>query len=402
MRISRRSSASPTLLFLSIFGLALLISGVSAQNLPALTGSPATNNAQPPATGEAAPTTTDDSKATTTDAKKTDAKPTDTKNTDTKTTDTKNTDTKTTDTKTTDTKKTTSSVSITDTATTTSSKTQASVPTITGGSSAAGLPKDLPTLAGQYPAPSVPPTQNAPFMKHSNLPEGTVFIIVGAALGFFGLSVLVWRGLVAWSLKRSVQRAAMQQNVVDSKPLLRPNKGGFYNTRPGSTLSLDHLTPSGRPVPGGGKNPTPNSSLFFSPTARPGSVLDAPGNRTSAYLPAGYYAAGNSAPGGAAGVTHAPGGSISGGIGLSNLGPQSQGYSRARTSMAVSPPGSPALSPMRPEYARRSSQPLVNSNLSTSSLNLNQNQAPQVRAPSAYLEDLFDHRVDQGHGAGPR
>ena len=58
--------------------------------------------------------------------------------------------------------------------------------------------------------------------------------------------------------------------------------------------------------------------------------------------------------------------------------------------MAPSEPGSPALSPMRADYGRRGSQPLA-SDMSTSTLNLN--QAPQGRAPSAYLEDLFDARA---------
>src|SRR5690606_10387613 len=53
-------------------------------------------------------------------------------------------------------------------------------------------PNDMPTLGGvmpNYPAPTVPPTQNAPYMQQSSLPEGTFFIAVGAILGFFLLSV---------------------------------------------------------------------------------------------------------------------------------------------------------------------------------------------------------------------
>lgn len=251
----------------------------------------------------------------------------------------------------------------------------------------------LPKLAqDNYPAPTVPPTSNAPFMQKSNLPDGTVFICVGAALGFFGFLVLAWRGLVAWSLHRSVRKAAIAQSAKYARvgdPRANPNKtkSPYFSPGPGSTLSLDQLGAIGVGGKRGTKHQSGHGSLFFSPTA--GAAMQTPSNKGSGYLPAGYYAAGNSAPGGGSGMTHVGGGS--GGIGLSNLGPQSDRYSRAR-SIGPSPPGSPSLPPSRggeSAYGGRLSTAGLTMHASNSSLNLS--AAPQSRAPSAYLEDLFEN-----------
>ncbi|KAL3418219.1 Vacuolar membrane protein [Phlyctema vagabunda] len=257
------------------------------------------------------------------------------------------------------------------------------VPVITGGSSAANLPSGLPKLSGGYtviPA-SVPPTNNAPYMQVSSLPEGTVFIIVGSILGFFGMSVLLWRGLVAWSLHRSVKRANMQQYMpVDAKSQFRTPAAPFYKyTDRDSTISLSGLGKGGKKSgrPQSGTMPAASaSSLFFSPTA---GVSNTPGNRGSNYLPAGYYAAGASAPGNGQGTTNVSPGPYQSNISLSNLEPRpaSQGYSRT----VSSPPGSPGYHPHHAYGA------------SGSSLNLNQPPGEQ-RTPSVYLDDLFD-------GSGP-
>lgn len=243
----------------------------------------------------------------------------------------------------------------------------------------AGALTGLPKLAGQnYPAPTVPPTANAPFMQKSALPEGTVFICVGAALGFIGFLVLAWRGLVAWSLSRSVKKAAIAQSTKyshgqDPRATLGKTKGPYFSPGPGSTLSLDQLGASGKHVGGN----SAHNSLFFSPTA--GAGMNTPSNRGSGYLPAGYYAAGNSAPGGGSGMTHIGGGAMP----LSNLSKEKR-YSRA-----PSPPGSiPPSRGLESGYGRLSTQGLT-SNASNSSLNLS--APPQGRAPSAYLEDLFEN-----------
>lgn len=259
----------------------------------------------------------------------------------------------------------------------------------------------LPKLAGDdYPPPTVPPTANAPFMQKSNLPEGTVFICVGAALGFLGFLVLAWRGLVAWSLHRSVKRAAIAQSAKYSqigggRGPSGSKKSPYFSPGPGSTMSLDQLGVSGKNT--GNKSPSAHNSLFFSPTA--GTQLHAHGNRGSGYLPAGYYASGNSAPGGGSGMTHIGGGSRP----LSNLSNQGARYSRSRS---AEPPGpaSPSLPASRGRdsalglppsrggetpYGRRLSTQGIGAHASNSSLNLS--VAPQSRAPSAYLEDLFEN-----------
>lgn len=279
------------------------------------------------------------------------------------------------------------------------------IPTITGttATSDAAL-TGLPTLSGavQPVTVSVPNLSNAPFMQTSNLPDGTVFIVVGAILGFMAMSVLLWRGLVAWSLHRSVKRAASQQHMDDKAALFRtpapPAPFYKYSDRD-STISLSGLghktKKSNRPGTGGaGDNRGSTANLFFSPTA--GAVGTGghggigAGNRGSNYLPSGYYAAGNSAAGNGQGQIPV-GGQGPQGIYMSTLRPESQGYGRAR-SVGHSPPDSPGLSAERSHMA------------SSSTLNLNHGYGGNERAPSAYLEDLIDGDNTTppvpGHGHG--
>jgi hypothetical protein len=250
----------------------------------------------------------------------------------------------------------------------------ATVPSITGPSdTSTDTATDFPTLAGAYVKPSVPPTANAPFMKQSKLPEGTVFIIVGAILGFLAMSVILWRGLVVWSLHRSIKRAAIQQNVSTAKSTFQTPPAPFYAFKDReSALSVGGMGPksgrrSTRPSTASG---IANQSLFFSPTAG-ANGLGNPANRGSGYLPAGYYAAGASQLGNGQGMAHV--GSGNAGISLSNLGPSRDGYAKTR-SVGPSPPGSP----------------YINAIPSSSTLNLSQAPGEHQRAPSAYLDDLFD------------
>ncbi len=274
-----------------------------------------------------------------------------------------------------------------------------SVPSITGSSANNGgaLPTGLPTLTGAFTIvpPSVPPTANAPYMQTSKLPEGTVFIAVGAILGFLAMSMLLSRGLVAWSLHRSVKRAALQQDTVDSKAFIRTpglSPPTFYNySDRDSSISL-----SGLGHKSGKKGARPNTSqgggaatsnLFFSPTAGAANAgLPNPGNRGSNYLPAGYYAASAAAAG--AGQSHVPLGAGHGpSISLSHLGQQGQGYARARN-MGPSPPDSPAFGATDSGHMT-----------SRSTLDLNRSYGANERAPSAFLEDLIDGENAQ-HGPG--
>ncbi|KAL9618830.1 MAG: hypothetical protein Q9160_006489 [Pyrenula sp. 1 TL-2023] len=192
-----------------------------------------------------------------------------------------------------------------------SSSSGGSMPTIADDSSSDNA-GGLPTLAGgfHYPPPSVPPTAGAPYMQHSNLPEGTVFICVGAAIGFIALVILAWRMLVAWSINRSVKRAALASSYThhasDTKALLppppsnkhRPRKSTGptpYDSNPSLLLSEKHHRPNSRTSPTPRlPSQTPNpSSLFFSPTAGAGmhsaSPVSMSQRASAAYLPAGYY-----------------------------------------------------------------------------------------------------------------
>ncbi|PHH65006.1 hypothetical protein CDD81_3643 [Ophiocordyceps australis] len=227
----------------------------------------------------------------------------------------------------------------------------------------------------EYPPPTVPPTQDAPFMHRSRMPEGTVFIAVGAVLGAFGLGILIWRSLVSFLLHRSVKRAALAQHESIDKSFPAPPAPFYKYTDQGSDVSFgpSAAVVAGRGVRRTNRGPIPSatpshSNLFFSPTAAPNNPS---GSRGSTYLPSGFYTPGNGAPPLPANQTNS--------INLSNLRPDSRGRytNTSRHTIAGTPPDSPQCN------ARRDL-----SGMSTSSLNLSSPLAGQ-RAPSAYLEDLL-------------
>ncbi|KAK7421796.1 hypothetical protein QQX98_002011 [Neonectria punicea] len=221
--------------------------------------------------------------------------------------------------------------------------------------------KAIPT----YAAASVPPTKDAPFMQHSSAPDGTVFIAVGAILGAFGIGILLWRVIVGFLLHRSVERAAKAQHDANAKAGFPAPPAPFYKyTDNASNMSISAGRGVRRTTRGPVLSAAPSqSNLFFSPTAAASG--NAPGNRSSAFLPSGFYAAGNSSPG--ANQEHS--------ISLTNLRPDSRGHftNQSRHSLNPSPPDSPSFN------ARR--------DISNSTLNLN--RPPSGRAPSAFLDDLL-------------
>jgi hypothetical protein len=287
-----------------------------------------------------------------------------------------------------------------------------------------------PTLAGVgIPIPKIPDTAGAAFMQKSNLPDGTVFICVGAILAFFGAALMAWRGLVAWSLHRSVKRAAMSQTVTDVKSMsaLPSNKRGMYNVvGANSTMSLDRLNAapigkSSKPFvgPPTSTSQRPVSSLFFSPTAGGAAGMrESVANRSSTYLPAGFYASGNAAPASGSPQLHV------GGQNLNNLSALSLSTPGNRFSArsGISPPESPSLPPSRGGYPRappsreglsvysrnsvanlstpgntRSGVFGQDNNVSQLSLNVpGGTNVPGGRTPSGYLEDLFEHHGTNG------
>lgn len=260
----------------------------------------------------------------------------------------------------------------------------------------------LPTLAGVgNPVLVVPDTSGAPFMQKSSLPEGTVFICVGAALGLLGAAILAWRATVAYSIRRSVQRAATasQFGAGDVKAIgmasYRPSvfgaAAGYSSLGNARRSSLDNLSsqPTAYTGPGfgvgslqGGRNEgyastgrskkgtlrTPvTSTLFFSPTANGASNRDTihlAGTHASTYLPASFYTPGSATSGGAAEARTVPG-----------------AWDSGDNAALHSPQTSPTRGPRESRTAGKYGGELRRSRVG---------MQRQERAPSAYLEDLFD------------
>ncbi|KAJ9137346.1 Vacuolar membrane protein [Coniochaeta hoffmannii] len=297
------------------------------------------------------------------------------------------------------------------TQTTTSKTSTTSLPalsssTTSSSSTSTGAPPKLtglPTLSKTvdnsvptYPPPSPPPMQNAPFMNRSTLPDGTVFIAVGAILGLFGAAILIWRGIVAYLLKRSVEKAALAQHTTNDKVAssFPPPPETFYKYTDESSASLGLVSGRGQrrttrgPIP----SQTPSTTnLFFSPTAAGGAGGGGSmnsSNRHSTFLPSGFYAATSAAPA-PAGQGHGPS------ISLSNLNPA--GNRGSHVPVRQTPPESPELAPRTtPPHGH----PVRANNFSTSSISLN--RPPSGRAPSAYLDDLLDDQPGAFPPAAPQ
>lgn len=194
----------------------------------------------------------------------------------------------------------------------------------------------LPTLstsstpAFATPIPTIPSMANNPYLAQSTLPQGTVFIAVGAILGGLGLAIIGWRMASAVAFRRSIKRSEKSGPVMssiggtDNQTLLYPGDpsramqhDGVYG--PAGSMSSDNFRNqsmiSSSNGPGG-------HNLFFSPTAEVmntaigntagtiggssvTSTFGGVGTRNSVYLPAGYYApgSGNGGGGGAASIT---------------------------------------------------------------------------------------------------
>ncbi|KAK9486179.1 hypothetical protein V1527DRAFT_423508 [Lipomyces starkeyi] len=197
-----------------------------------------------------------------------------------------------------------------------------------GTASTTPLPRLSSTASSTttYPTPIIPVTSNNPFSKESNAPEGTVFIAVGSVIGGIALAILGWRGLVAYSLHKSLKASSAayasepkgtgtssgRGGFFGSK---RQNTGAFYATGAGSAVSLDQLTSTGRAVNNARPisayddigmprtGPSFNTSTFYSPTAGAMGMSAAMGNalsglstnRSSTYLPSGHYGVNNGA-----------------------------------------------------------------------------------------------------------
>lgn len=316
----------------------------------------------------------------------------------------------------------------------------------TTGDAGGGTPfslTGLPTIAGAgIPTMIVPFTANAPFMQKSSMPEGTVFIAVGAVLAFLGATVLLWRGMVAWSINRSVKRRSALDMTGSEKSSRWGGGGGGSGNKSayskeydmGSSMSLDALTSSGKPIrnstfPEENKRQTtaPPAGLFFSPTAHVSnraSSANLDQNRSSSYLPAGYYAS-PSAEAGAGRNSTTIGGSLAPYARNSTVNPSppnSPGLpnSRSTSNYYSSAAGHPTsrdglrngsreglrAPPSRDGYSSQRNSGVLYTQPSNSSLMVgtgagNTRASSEYlggqRAPSAVLDELFEN-----HGNGPR
>ena len=290
------------------------------------------------------------------------------------------------------------------------------------------------STSSSYPTVTVPPTAGAPYMQTSSTPEGAVFIAVGAVLGFLGLAVLAWRGLVAWSVNRSVRQQAAAMQSSEKRGLLRSRRrrsstrsksrsrsrsgsmprgqlpsgnldnGPTGNAAGGYDRHHRHRSGSGsRGLPRMREGPGSSNALFFSPTA--GASVHS-GKRSSQHHSGygyghGYGTASTSTP-------RASTGPIPTSASLSASERYQPPYKgkrayppppRARKIPIVSPPVSP-----NPRLAGDAggytglghSRSLSGDSMSSGSLNPNQVSPPQGRAPSEYLEDLFDGHARPG------
>lgn len=213
------------------------------------------------------------------------------------------------------------------------------------------------------PVVTVPPTDGAPYMQTSSTPEGAVFIAVGAVLGFLGLAVLAWRGLVAWSVNRSVRQSAMMQSS-ETKGLLRSSRRKRYGPR-----SKEYSFPSVSGKSGGGAaaHPPPHGGNR---------------NRSRSHRRSG---SGSGSGGGSQKPIYI--------VPRSNSGlfysPTAESRRRDRDYPPPPPPpphsSAPYPSPYPPAQARH------------------QHQGSHGTPPTEYLDGLFDsHSHGHGHGHSPR
>ncbi|ODM17188.1 hypothetical protein SI65_07587 [Aspergillus cristatus] len=269
--------------------------------------------------------------------------------------------------------------------------------------------------SSSYPIVTVPPTAGAPYMQTSSTPEGAVFIAVGAVLGFLGLAVLAWRGLVAWSVNRSVRQQAAAMQSSEKRGLLRSRRrsarsksrsrsrsrsmprgqfgpmGNMDNAPTGNAFGGGYDRHHHRRRSGSGSRGPPrmrevpgsSNPLFFSPTA--GASMHS-GKRLSQHHSGYGYNYGHSTA--STSTPRASTGPIPKSASVSASERYQPPYKgkhayppppRARNIPIVSPPVSPNLRPMGAGVP-------------------NQASPPQGRAPSEYLEDLFDGHARPGMG----
>jgi hypothetical protein len=205
---------------------------------------------------------------------------------------------------------------------------------------------------------------NNPFMAESNLPEGTVFIATGAVLGGIVAALIIWRLIASCMLRRSLKRAETAGFMA-----LGDDKQPLYSVGPQQSGSHNQLAASGAQSRKSmaASIATRPASMFFSPTTEVMNsaqgrtdTLPSMNQRSSVYLPAGYY--------------------------QNNVGSQ-LGSMSSRSSRHLSMAGAPA--PATAPAPAATSSPGHNRIRSYNGVG----QPPSAqRPPSAYLDDLLADR----------
>lgn len=236
----------------------------------------------------------------------------------------------------------------------------------------------MPTLSSTgvpLPTVTVPSNSNNPFMAQSNMPEGTVFIAVGAILGGIVAAVFAWHIVLALVHKRTVRKfndayaAGSDRLYTESKPRYRDVEAG----RTGASGPASAGSPRD---PGSGSTRSMiNSGLFFSPTAEVmHSVNHHMGPGTTTYNPA---------TSGLDSMTSTMGSGGGGGAGVGIA---------TRSSRASNSYLSPGVAAMQGSSARSAKNMSMYSVGSSSYRPAPSKPAAEVRAPSAYLDDFLGEK----------
>uniref|UniRef100_A0A060TBD9 ARAD1B06908p n=1 Tax=Blastobotrys adeninivorans TaxID=409370 RepID=A0A060TBD9_BLAAD len=259
-------------------------------------------------------------------------------------------------------------------------------------SSASSTTAESSSSTNSVPTPvvTVPSMDGNPYMQYSKMPEGTVFIVFGAVLGFLALCLIIWRVAASISFRKAVRRGAYAVPMGQTggafggpggdKPLLYPGdptrSGDSAAGGAGGSLTSE----SGRPSFMG------RNSMFFSPTA---DVM------TSAHMASSSLGGAGSSTAtatGAGGGGHSSMSSISGVQAAGVPGQRSSAYLPA----GYYNPGAPAAGSLSSRNAKAMSmrESLYNAPGSARTSvyhGASGSHRPQQRAPSAYLDDLLGH-----------
>lgn len=143
------------------------------------------------------------------------------------------------------------------------------------GRASGSSPASTSTLSASF-AVTVPSNDNNPFIEHTTLPEGTLFIACGSIFGGLVLTLLLWR------VASMIAAAKAAKNSDKQFAAIEQSYGGPFNDPVTSGDQFAAFAPPKKHAP----------TMFFSPTVM---AMNANSEgpmvpQSSSYLPAGYYA----------------------------------------------------------------------------------------------------------------